>query len=314
MPTHDLETVIVGAGICGLTLARHAAERGARVRVLEKSKGVGGRMATRRANAFVFDHGAQFFKHSPKDPFPWMARWLANGNVATWFVEGDTQFNMSRGGMTALAKDLAEDLPIQCNQRVTRLVPSQGRVQIGCESGVTVEASRVILTCPVPQSLDLLRASALSYPKELEAIPYAKALVGLFSLAEPAQEFERLKYLKASPPIISIANNLSKGLGRELALTVVMDPQFSEKFFDAPDSETLSEMRSVLQSQFRNPLTVGEAQLKKWRFSHPEKKWSQPHFDVLGDRQVILAGDGFGGGSLSGAVRSALSVCDLVGW
>ena len=54
------KVAIIGAGLAGLTLARRL--RGfASVTVLEKSRGLGGRMATRRSDNFEFDHGAQFF-------------------------------------------------------------------------------------------------------------------------------------------------------------------------------------------------------------------------------------------------------------
>jgi NADPH-dependent 2,4-dienoyl-CoA reductase/sulfur reductase-like enzyme len=53
---------VVGAGISGLTCARTLADHGLPVTVFEKSRGVGGRMATRRSdNGAVFDHGAQYF-------------------------------------------------------------------------------------------------------------------------------------------------------------------------------------------------------------------------------------------------------------
>ena len=51
---------IIGAGLAGLTLAHRLQER-ARVTLFDKSRGVGGRMATRRAPPYEFDHGAQFF-------------------------------------------------------------------------------------------------------------------------------------------------------------------------------------------------------------------------------------------------------------
>ncbi|MFN3164316.1 MAG: FAD-dependent oxidoreductase, partial [Pseudohongiellaceae bacterium] len=51
---------IVGAGLAGIAAARQLAPL-ADVTVFEKSRGPGGRMATRRAGDFQFDHGAQFF-------------------------------------------------------------------------------------------------------------------------------------------------------------------------------------------------------------------------------------------------------------
>ena len=53
---------VVGAGISGLTRARTLADYGLPVTVFEKSRGVGGRMATRRSdNGAVFDHGCAVF-------------------------------------------------------------------------------------------------------------------------------------------------------------------------------------------------------------------------------------------------------------
>ncbi len=51
---------VIGAGLAGLTVAHHLGKTH-EVSVFEKSRGVGGRMATRYADRFEFDHGAQFF-------------------------------------------------------------------------------------------------------------------------------------------------------------------------------------------------------------------------------------------------------------
>lgn len=55
-----LKNVIVGAGLSGLLLARNLCHEP--TLVLEKSNGVGGRMATRRNGDFAFDHGVQFYE------------------------------------------------------------------------------------------------------------------------------------------------------------------------------------------------------------------------------------------------------------
>jgi len=56
-----VKIAIIGAGISGLALA-NTIKNNADVELFEKSRGFGGRVATRRANDFNFDHGAQFFK------------------------------------------------------------------------------------------------------------------------------------------------------------------------------------------------------------------------------------------------------------
>ena len=51
--------VVVGAGIAGLVAARELSSKH-EVVVVDKGRGVGGRLATRRAGDASFDHGAQF--------------------------------------------------------------------------------------------------------------------------------------------------------------------------------------------------------------------------------------------------------------
>ena len=55
------DCVVIGAGIAGILAAKQIQQYNLNVFILEKSRGVGGRMATRRFNGGIFDHGAQFF-------------------------------------------------------------------------------------------------------------------------------------------------------------------------------------------------------------------------------------------------------------
>ena len=52
---------IIGAGIAGVAAARTLVQAGHQVTLFEKSRGLGGRMATRRTEFGSFDHGAQYF-------------------------------------------------------------------------------------------------------------------------------------------------------------------------------------------------------------------------------------------------------------
>jgi predicted NAD/FAD-dependent oxidoreductase len=56
-----MKIVVVGAGISGCVSAFRLAEAGHDVTLLEKGRGLGGRMSTRRMGGARIDHGAQFF-------------------------------------------------------------------------------------------------------------------------------------------------------------------------------------------------------------------------------------------------------------
>ena len=51
------DVIVIGAGVAGLSLARQLHRRGREVTVLERSRGVERRCATRRVDGVRVDHG-----------------------------------------------------------------------------------------------------------------------------------------------------------------------------------------------------------------------------------------------------------------
>ena len=87
--------VIVGAGIAGLLAAQTLKRAGKDVLVVDKGRGVGGRMATRRVGAGVIDHGAQFFTVRSERFGALVAEWQAAGLVTEWthgFADAERQW------------------------------------------------------------------------------------------------------------------------------------------------------------------------------------------------------------------------------
>ena len=294
--------VVVGAGVCGLTIARLLQDAKIEVILLEKSNSAGGRMATRRVEDYVFDHGAQFYKSSIEKPFFWHHRWTEEKISQVWFSEDRFSFYCSAHGMNSLAKNLAQNLNIRFNQKLITIGNSSTNQRLVLEDGDELSADLVILTCPLPQSLEILSNSQVNFSEELKKIEYAKALVGLVQVQSHAVD---IKYQLSKSAIFSISNNFSKAMGKGLGLTVVMNQDFSEKYFASSDSEVLDLIHFELGKTFNIQSLPLKSQLKKWRFSHPIQKHPE-NFVVL--PSVILAGDAFGGGSLAGAVNSATSV------
>ena len=56
-----MRIAIIGAGVSGLCAAKELREAGHSVTVFEKSRGVGGRLSSRYAGPYEYDHGAQYF-------------------------------------------------------------------------------------------------------------------------------------------------------------------------------------------------------------------------------------------------------------
>ena len=186
------DAVVIGGGIAGLSAAGALAAAGRRVLVLDKSRGVGGRMATRRIGGAVCDHGAQFFTVRTGEfatvvedavraaaVAEWCRGFSRDGSIGvddseTGEIETGDGHPRYRGGrgMTDLPKWLAARLgdwgdavEIRTAAKVASIAAANGgvRITIDREGGGSeiVAASGVVLTPPVPQVLELMQAGGL---------------------------------------------------------------------------------------------------------------------------------------------------------
>jgi predicted NAD/FAD-dependent oxidoreductase len=150
-------TLVIGAGLCGLTVAAGLAEAGVPVTVLDKSRGLGGRLATRRAGPWRFDHGAQYLR--PKtDAF---AAFLDRLGAADWTAVPGARVGCP--GMSALVRPLAAGRAIRTGARVAGLSRAGGIwVAMGDDGAELARAARVVLALPAPQVAALLPGDPLT--------------------------------------------------------------------------------------------------------------------------------------------------------
>jgi len=102
--------LIIGAGMAGLTAGGALPARGWDAALLDKGRGVGGRMTTRRMGKSRFDHGAQFLTLRDMRFQEAVKRWQSLNWVVPWFGEGGHVRYRALGGMNALAKHLGAAL------------------------------------------------------------------------------------------------------------------------------------------------------------------------------------------------------------
>ncbi len=301
-----MSVLIVGAGLCGLALATALKKINRPAAVVEKSRGVGGRMATRRSDMAKFDHGAQFYTLSEKIE-PLHERWQSRSLVETWFeVDGQKKVS-ARGGMTSLAKDLAADLDVRVSRKLVRLERIGKEWSAFFEAGEALRAETVVLTSPLPQALEILTASGLKFDSQLSQRVYAKALVALVE-APVHLDFpigSRGFWSQPTDHIFSISDQKVKGVSPVAADTVVMTPAFSEANFGQSDEQNLELIRIEIL-KLSAAFFCQSMDLKKWRYSHPLLRCDDGFAEV--QPSLYLAGDAFGGPSLNGAFASANSL------
>jgi len=159
-----MKIAILGCGVAGLSAARELARNGIDAVLFDKSRGVGGRMSTRYAEAWEFDHGAQYFTIQDADfqteidraikagvVSPWTARalYLKTGNLSA--DTGRARY-VGNPRMNSLPKYWADGLNVNLGKRVASLAKTENW-ELSFEDGTTQSGfDGVISTLPPAQA------------------------------------------------------------------------------------------------------------------------------------------------------------------
>jgi renalase len=299
------EAIIIGAGISGLKMAKFFSQNEiGPTLVLEKSKGLGGRIATRRTLGTKFDHGAQFYRLK-NEILDLHQGWQTHLVSHQWFVSSMGNHWCAAEGMTALAKNLGKKQNIVLEKLVKSIEfnSEENKWIITSDKDEVWFSKKIILTAPLPQSLILLEKSGINYPEELKSIQYTKAVIGLLTLEESFSLDGAFGYQEFSQgDFFSISDQMKKGVSSIPAMTVTMSSAFSEAHFDLEDEIVMKKILESFRAHYPQA-RIKDSELKKWRYCQALSTYIHPYARL--DNGLFLIGDAFSGASLLGSIRSA---------
>ncbi len=269
---------IIGAGIAGLTAACFLERGGVKTTVFEKSKGLGGRMATRRTTDHQFDHGAQYFRADGKGFLAQVAEWSRAGVAAPW--SGDRY--VGTPGMTAPARDLARGKTVVHGITVSRLARGPSGGWTVYDSAGLVDApgngrfDAVILAIPAPQAVPLAVTSGLKLDRLSSAriAPCWALMIG----AGRAVEISGGSMQPDHPVIAWIADNASKPDRDTAGSAIVLHatPEWSRANLELQPEA----VASLLLEQVRQFVDVAPVPTylaaHRWRFARVEHALGEP--------------------------------------
>ena len=319
------DAIIVGAGVAGLTAARDLVRAGWQVLVLEKSRGFGGRAATRTLHGNRVDHGAQYFTARSDAFLAQVERWLEQDQVHIWQRgfhtfnenglqaphEGHPRYIFPKG-MNTIGKLLADTLNVQRETKVLSVAPSGQGWTLTTDTDETFETHYVILNAPAEQARALCQFDLkLSVKNALEKVvmqPCFALIAGFPRELQP--EWAGLNVALDNSFLAWLAQDSSKREHPEHTVLVMHSSHsFAQTHFAEPLETVETLMRQALKrldKRFGEPLWTN---MQRWRYAQVTQEHRQR---FLQHDSLFFCGDWCGGNKLEAAYLSGLAVAQTL--
>lgn len=334
-----IDHLVLGAGVAGLTLARRLADAGRRVVVLDKGRGPGGRLSTRRETVagaeLRFDHGAQYLTAREASFRAEVEKWVAAGVVAEW----KGRFAKVAGGvvspepppvpryvgvpgMSALCRHLAQGLDVRYSRRAQRLERTTAGVRVhavsedGTHEVEAFDARRVSVAVPDVQARQLLGellplpathtapcwALLLAFPEKLATAFDAARVEGAGGVGGVEE---------MGGPIRWLARESSKPRrAHDEAWVIHVSPEWSTAQLELTPDEVAPKLLAAFASVVGTPLpTPTVCKAHRWRYALTTTPAGTP-FAATDDLALSACGDYLLGGKIEAAFLSGARLAD----
>ncbi len=288
---------VIGAGIAGLSLAQVLSAQ-ADVTIFEKSRGLGGRLATRRASPYSFDHGAPYFRAiTPRfiahvdqmraagvvDIWPARFAEIRQGQIVDTRIWGDQPPHfVGTPSMNEIGKFLARGLTIHTEHKLISAKHIDGRwlLEFDGSGAYAHEFDILVLAIPVPQSAAIL-------PDELRAsLPAIQTpMTGCFALMLGFDGSLDLPFDAAliNDPTLSWLSVESSKAGRQSAasITVLSRNDWAQAHMEDDVTQVQEQMLQALAAIApTGALKPVYQNIHRWRYANAANR---RHADIIFD-------------------------------
>ncbi|MBB47812.1 MAG: hypothetical protein CMJ33_04595 [Phycisphaerae bacterium] len=308
------ECVVIGAGPAGLSAARTLSGLGRSVVVLDKGRGPGGRLSSRRTDETRFDHGCKELTFRDPETAPQLRSWIDAGVVSAWHpnMKGGSRSEprfVGTPAMNNVIKHLARDLEVRFNTRVVELRPCEIGWEIIQQNGEIEALCRtVIVAIPAPQALDLLRPISFEGVKRIENVTFAGVWsvllegphpdeVGFEAVIEPTREISWLAAQAGKP-----------GRAPDGAWVALASEAWSDAHLE-DDKHSVAEALGPICASALGIERPASVIAHRWRFGLTKTPLG---VGTLLDRGVAVAGDWCLGPTIEDALRSGTAAARAI--
>ncbi|MBE9187853.1 FAD-dependent oxidoreductase [Microcoleus sp. LEGE 07076] len=338
------DVVAIGAGMAGLICARQLRLAGYSVAVVEKSRGPGGRVATRRVQGSRADHGARYLERRG-EAVQALIDVLVDRQILKLWTDIVAEFRQAEmfsipsdcyvapAGMNAVGKYIAEGLDIWYGRRVKTLARTDSqmwRISLevtddNLETPQELFAKAVVVAIPAPQALMFLDSEigcSRDFLDKLRSVEYDPCMTVMAGYS--AERESDLSNLNPQWKSVSFPDNSdlawvgwdsSKRLDPQQPVFVVhSSASFADRHLESTDLPTVGQELLDRTSEYLMPwLNQPEwLQVHRWRYAFCRNPLPVSCLPAEGILPLVCAGDLCGEGQIEAALRSGLAAASWV--
>jgi hypothetical protein len=332
--------------MAGCMCARTLADHGVDVTLIEKSRGFGGRCASRRLwEKVIVDHGAPYAEFA--DPrWDWFVRsWHQDGIVAPW--QGDlVEWKGERarplpilrprwvglGGMNAIGKHLARELNCLLNHRLVAIEgePASYRLQVEILDAASTNATKTLapfdaIVFAIPNEQVRSLVPTVCDWSELLPLQTHEACWTLMTVLDSRWNVP-FDGARCSSHGLSWLGRESSKPGRSSdidAWVIQMDAEWSSQYLECEPQEVAEGiLEQIRASGLPDMPRLLHREPHRWRYakpvvvlSEPEKRKSKTTCFWDSDYGLGACGDGWIGSGVEGALESGRAMAGrIISW
>lgn len=307
-----MKTIVIGGGMAGLSCARALDHAGYAVTVLDKGRGPGGRMATRRLGAaggeITFDLGTPAFEARSPAFLAELRQWASDGHAAPWPAAGADRW-VGVPAMNAPLKAMADRLDVRWSTRASQVAPGADGWQVRTEAGDVFKAGTVVVALPADQAADLLEPVEAGVAKEMAARARAcrsrPCWTVLLAFAGPLPIMDDWLAADAADPLgVAVRNSAKPDRSGPETWVLHAGADWSARHLEEPADRIEDALITALSERLAAPLPAILARgAHRWRYATPVGGGTGPVWDPA--LRLGLCGDWLAGPGVEGAWLSA---------
>ncbi len=333
------DVVAIGAGMAGLICARQLRLAGYSVAVVEKSRGPGGRVATRRVHGTRADHGARYLEPQG-DAVQALIDVLVDRQILQLWTDSVGEFRQGEilsipsscyvapAGMNAVGKYIAEGLDVWYGRRVKAISRTESEMwhlalevtDDNLELPQELIARAVVVAIPAPQALMFLDAElglSSDFLDKLRSVEYDACITVMAGYsAAKQQDLSNLNPQWKSVAFPDDADlgwiglDSSKRLDSQQPVFVVHSSgDFADRHLESVDLPTVGQQLLDRASEHLIPwLNQPEwLQVHRWRYAFCRNPLPVSCLVAQETLPLVCAGDLCGEGQIEAALRSGVA-------